>query len=400
MPDSIPYIVAILLALPALYITAISAYLFILTLGSLLYRRHTPSDAPTQRIALMIPAHNEQHGIEAVVAAALGLDYPTDQRDVFVIADNCDDDTVAIAEKAGAIVFERHDLDNRGKGQALDWCLKTHRDTLSKYDAIAFVDADMEITSNFLSEISASFADPSVEIVQTMNMVSNPDANWRSALGFMSFAVINHVRPSGRCWLGGTAELKGSGMAFRSELLLEYGWPAHTIAEDIEFAKQLLLDGHKVSYNPNARVTSDIPTHAVQVHIQQSRWEGGKTYLAKKYFPLFLKRLLRRPSLVYVDALLDTLVPPLTLLVAMTLFCGLFSFLTFPGFTILFAVSIGFIGLTIVAALAQLRAPIKVWLYIATVPVFMAWKLPLLFKVFTGKTETGWERTPRDEELK
>ncbi len=399
MPTEIATVAAALLALPATYITVVSAYFFVLTVGSMLYRPRTTADAPDQRIALMIPAHNEQHGIEAVVGVALGLDYPADKRDVFVIADNCDDDTVAIAEKAGAIVFERHDTENRGKGQALDWCLKTHRDTLAKYDVIGFVDADMAITPNFLSEISARFADSQVEIVQTMNMVSNPDSNWRSALGFMSFAVINHLRPAGRCWLGGTGELKGSGMAFRSALLLDYGWPAHTIAEDSEFAKQLLLDGHRVTYAPGARVTSDIPTHAVQVQTQQSRWEGGKMYLVKKYIPLFFKRLMRRPSMMYLDALLDTVVPPLTILVMLTLICGAVSLLTFPVLTILFAVDLALIALTIATALIQLRAPVKVWLYIATIPVFMAWKLPLLFKVFTGKTETGWARTPRDEEL-
>jgi 1,2-diacylglycerol 3-beta-glucosyltransferase len=399
MPAEIATVATFLLALPAIYITTVSAYLFVLTLGSMLYRPRTAPDAPDQRIALMIPAHNEQHGIEAVVSVALGLDYPADQRDVFVIADNCDDDTVAIAEKAEAIVFERHDTENRGKGQALDWCLNTHRDTLSKYDIIAFVDADMAITPNFLSEIAARFADTNVKIVQTMNMVSNPDANWRSALGFMSFAVVNHVRPAGRCWLGGTGELKGSGMAFRSALLLDYGWPAHTIAEDSEFGKQLLLDGHRVTYAPGARVTSDIPTHAVQVQTQQSRWEGGKMYLVKKYIPLFFKRLMRRPSMMYLDALLDTVVPPLTILVALTLVCGAVALVTVPTLAILFALDLTLIALTIAAALTQLRAPVKVWLYIATIPVFMAWKLPLLFKVFTGKTETGWARTPRDEEL-
>jgi len=102
---------------------------------------------------------------------------------------------------------------------------------------------------------------------------------------------------------------------------------------------------------------------------------------------------------MYLDALLDTVVPPLTILVMLTLICGAVSLLTFPALTILFAIDLALIALTIATALMQLRAPVKVWLYIATIPIFMAWKIPLLFKVFTGKTETGWARTPRDEEL-
>ncbi|MCC6145573.1 MAG: glycosyltransferase, partial [Candidatus Hydrogenedentes bacterium] len=285
----------VVLAIPAAYLSLVAGYLFLLTVGAWLYRPGVGGlvgQGPPYGI--LIPAHNESGQIGKILADVAALDYPADRRAAIVVADNCTDDTAVKARAAGATVLERHDLENRGKGQALDWLLREHGDLLRQYEALAIVDADMDIDPAFLRELAACFASsPAVEVVQALNAVSDPAANWRSAIGYMAFNVINHVRPAGRCFFGGTAELKGSGMAFRTPLLLKYGWPAHSLTEDVEFSKQLLLDGVLVTYQPRAKVESAIPATRAQADIQQQRWEGGKLYLVKKYLPIFAKRALR-----------------------------------------------------------------------------------------------------------
>jgi cellulose synthase/poly-beta-1,6-N-acetylglucosamine synthase-like glycosyltransferase len=387
------------LLLPSIYIIAVSGYFAVLTVGALLYRSPHGERTKSFSLAILVPAHDEGEQIETIVHSIQNLTGDPKSVETFVIADNCEDATAHIARAAGATVFERNDLNNRGKGQALDWCLKTHRDQLMVYDAIAFVDADMIITPNFAEEIATCFADPQVNIVQTLNIVSNPTANWRCAIGFMSFAVINHLRPSGRCWLGGTAELKGSGMAFRSHIILRYGWPAHTIAEDSEFGKQLLADGHRVHYTPHAQVKSPIPEHKVQIETQQSRWEGGKQSLFKKYFPIFFKKIFSSRPVPYIDATMDLLVPPLTALIALTGLCFAGTLLVSGIWAVVMFACLAVIGFAIFTSLLQLHAPLKVYGYIAAIPWFMIWKIPLLFRVAFGKSEDSWQRTPRDNEL-
>jgi cellulose synthase/poly-beta-1,6-N-acetylglucosamine synthase-like glycosyltransferase len=392
-------IIGLLLFFPSVYVLAVSCYFLILTLGALLYSSPRGNQSNSFSLAILVPAHNEEEQIESIIRSIQNLTGTSTSVETFVIADNCDDSTVHVARTAGATVFERKDLNNPGKGQALDWCLKNHQDQLKIFDAIAFVDADMTITPNFADELALCFADPKVNIVQTLNIVSNPTTNWRCAIGFMSFAVINHLRPSGRCWLGGTAELKGSGMAFRSHLILDYGWPAHTIAEDSEFAKQLLADGHRVHYTPHAQVRSPIPEHKIQIETQQSRWEGGKQSLFKKYFPIFLKKSFSDHPIQYIDATMDLLVPPLTVLIAVTGLCFVGSLLVSWLWGLAMLICLAVIGLAILTSLLQLRAPLKVYGFIAAIPVFMLWKIPLLFRVTFGKSDAGWERTPRDNEL-
>ncbi len=393
------FMLAFVLFWPTVYLVTVCGYLLVLALGALLFRPKTRKEAPPLRFALLIPAHNEQAHIERILADARALDYPPGKYDVFVIADNCGDATAQRAAAAGAIVLERTDPKHRGKGQALDWALRNQDARLAEYEAIAIVDADMDIAPDFLSELSATLSVEGVEVAQALNTVANPTASWRAALGYLSFTLINYLRPAGRCMLGGTAELKGSGMAFRSGLLLERGWPAHSLAEDVEFSKQLLLDGILVHFNPRARVTSDIAGDSRQAQVQQERWEGGRFLVFKKYFWTLVREALTSPSLARVDAVFDLLVPPITVLVLLLATSLGLSLLVGPVWTAILGACAVALACTVCVGLLLGRAPLLVWLYLACAPLFVLWKLPVLFRLWFRRVPGGWQRTPRDEEL-
>ena len=69
----------------------------------------------------IIPAHNEASVIKNLVESLVALDYPKDLYDVYVIADNCTDNTAEIAREAGALVYERFDEAHKTKGYALEY---------------------------------------------------------------------------------------------------------------------------------------------------------------------------------------------------------------------------------------------------------------------------------------
>ena len=392
-------IAALLLVLPTAYLLLVSTYLLVLTFGAWRYRPPAGTNASTLTIALLIPAHNEEDHLRDLIHSAQRLNYSREHYQVFVIADNCDDQTAAIARQEGADVFERHDPAQRGKGPALDWALRTQADTLEAFDIIALVDADMHIHADFLREIAASFSCPEIEVVQGLNTVARPGQNWRTALGFIGFSVINFLRPAGRCWLGGTGGLRGSGMAFRTPVLLRHGWPAHSLAEDIEFSKLLFLEGIQVHFNPRAVVTSEIPTQARQVQVQQQRWERGKLDLFKRYFGPTLRHCLRKPSFARLDAVLDLLVPPQSVLVLFYLLALGGSLLVHPIWTGLLLACVLADMLCIVSALLLARAPLRVWLYLGAVPLLLLWKIPIYVRLLVKRNSSTWQRTPRNREL-
>ena len=71
----------------------------------------------------VIPAHNEEDVIKNLVDSLMQQKYPKELLDVYVIADNCTDNTARIARDAGAIVLERFDEEKKTKGYALQWFL-------------------------------------------------------------------------------------------------------------------------------------------------------------------------------------------------------------------------------------------------------------------------------------
>lgn len=91
-------------------------------------------------------------------------------------------------------------------------------------NGIVIIDADVAIDRLCLREISASLSRPGVQVVQTYNGVSNPNAGWRPALCDAAFNVFNHLRMADAAHLAGTVVLKGLGMGFRTPVLPQWVW--------------------------------------------------------------------------------------------------------------------------------------------------------------------------------
>ena len=69
------------------------------------------------RLDVLVPAHNEAMGLAFTLETILHQLVGDDR--LIVIADNCDDETAAIAKSMGATVLERYNLNQQGKGYAL-----------------------------------------------------------------------------------------------------------------------------------------------------------------------------------------------------------------------------------------------------------------------------------------
>lgn len=348
-------------------------------------------------IAVLIPAHNEEKQILAVISSILDTDYQGKYQ-TFVIADNCHDRTAAIARESGATVFERTDPVNPGKGQAINWALTTQSPLLAEFSIIAFVDADTEVDPNFLPAIADSLGRDDIDVVQGFHSVSNAEDNWRTSFTYLGFAGINHIRPSGQYVLGGSAGIKGNGMAFKTPTLLEMGWPARSIVEDLEISLMLLLSGKSVAYNGNAIVRSEMPQTAEQAETQRERWEGGRYQIIREYTPQLLAAYRNSGRWKYLDAWLDLALPPFTLMVLVVLLSTACGWLLSTDL----ALTSGMLGIAAIAfycasALIQTNAPAKVWKNLMAAPLFLLWKIPLSLKLL-GNKQKQWNRTTRNRE--
>jgi len=383
------------LALPVAYLALVSLYLLVVTLAAYTVRPAPRDREPRSRIGVVIPAHNEQDQIITTVKAVLAADYPPELLRIYVLADNCTDYTAASARQAGAHVYERRNPSLPGKGYALDWLFKRYRQVLRDNDIIVVIDADSIIEPEFLHAAAAALSWRRTAAVQTNNGVANPGANWRTALTYAGFSLINYVRPAGRFRLGGTAGLKGNGMALASHLLAKYGWPAHSLVEDVEFSIRLLIDGWRTGFEPGARIVSDMPETRRQADSQRRRWEFGRIALARQAIPQLARAFMKRPRWRYMDGMLDLAVPPLSLLVMFEAVLLGAAWAVHPFWAAAVAACAGVTVFHVLSGLLLSRAPRVVWISLLAVPLFLMWKVMLYLSAAIWPSETMWIRTPR-----
>lgn len=111
-----------------------------------------PGSTRTRRVAVLIPAHDEAVHIAGTVRAVLAQTRPADL--VLVVADNCTDDTEALARAAGATTFVTTGNTDRKAG-ALNQALDALEDVLTDADGVVVLDADTRMGPDFIERSEA-----------------------------------------------------------------------------------------------------------------------------------------------------------------------------------------------------------------------------------------------------
>jgi glycosyltransferase involved in cell wall biosynthesis len=286
-----------------------SGYLFTLTVLSA-RRASPPYSTARLRFDILIPAHNEEGGIEATIAGLRELDYPESLRRIVVVADHCTDETAARARAAGAHVLVHDDITKRGKGYALEFAFSQLLQE-GEADAIVVIEANSDVSANFLRAFSARF-ERGAPVVQARCGMRNRDASWRTRLMRIAFATDHDVRSLGRERLGGSCGLRGSGMGFRSEILRNIPHDAFSVFENVEVGIALAKLGHRIWYAEEAHVAGDLGTAEASWASRHQRWEDGRWNLVRRHGLDLIRQAIRKGDRVLVDVAFDMIVPPLS----------------------------------------------------------------------------------------
>jgi 1,2-diacylglycerol 3-beta-glucosyltransferase len=300
-------VLGVLPALVGLPASVCGGYVGTLTLAS---RRHRPSTASDRsvRFAIVVPAHNEAFGITQTITSLRAVDYPRHAFRVIVIADNCTDDTAAVARAAGATVLERTDDARRSKGFALsDMLPKVLADDW--VDAVMVVDADSIVSPNVLALAAGRIA-AGEQALQLRYGVRNADDSWRTQLLAIAFTCFHDVRSAGREELGLSCGLRGNGMVFTRHALTLAPHQASSLVEDLEHGLDLADVGIRVAYVHGASVLAEMPNNEDGAGSQRDRWEQGRAQFRPRALAT-LRKGLRTGDRVRVDLAADVLVPPL-----------------------------------------------------------------------------------------
>lgn len=251
----------------------------------------------------IIPAHNEESVIANLVESLKQQDYPKDLYDIYVIADNCTDNTAKIASDSGAIVLKRFDEAHKTKGFALNWFLKQKIEENADYDAFCVFDADNIVDKNFLKAMNKKLCQGE-EVVQGYRDIKNPTDSWIASGYAIFYWMMHKFYHLARYNLGLSPLLNGTGFMVKFDLVKPNGWQTITLTEDIEFSLINIAQGRKLGWATEAIVYDEQPVSFSQSWSQRSRWTVGHLQCMKHYTKKLANGVKENKTLMNFDGLL------------------------------------------------------------------------------------------------
>lgn len=309
-------------------------YLLFVTVGAVLSSRFPRPesrfrDPRPQRMAVLIPAHNEEKVVGHLIDSLKAQDYPEHFVTLFVVADNCSDATAEVARARGAEAFERHVQGPSSKGQALAWMWQQLAERHHRFDAVVVLDADNLADPGFLAALDAQLG-RGAAVVQGVRKSKNPDHTPASALDTLAESLNHQVLAAGRHFWGLSALLSGSGVAFRTEVFDRLVKTTHTHVEDCEWQLRLMREGTEIRWTPQAVIYDEKVSDFSDMASQRTRWLQGKFGLvASELLPTAWSALRRKGRSADALCFMVAILPRSVLLVGLAA-VGLLSLL-WPG---------------------------------------------------------------------
>ena len=376
-------------------------YFFVSAFGWIRRKEKLAKNFPIKnKFAILIAAHNEEKVIASAVRSIKSVDYPEDMYDIYVIADNCDDNTANIAKNEGAKVYERFDEEKRGKGYSLEWMFERLFETGIEYDAVCILDADNLVSPNFFLEMNKRLCQGH-KVVQGYLDSKNPNDSWVSANYSIAYWISNRLFQLPRYYLGLNCALGGTGFVMSMDVLKEIGWGATCLTEDLEFSLKLVQKNMKVSWSHEAIAYDEKPLKLSQSFRQRKRWMQGHCNCASRYLLPLLKKGLKEKDPVALDAALY-LIQPFTIVASgidllRNCIVGLFNFdissLCTVNTLMFICLVLIVTYINIVFVIVEGKFSKKVGFYFLLFPFYSLTWIPIIIAGFIDRNKKEWAHT-------
>jgi hyaluronan synthase len=266
-----------------IYGIVVTTYLVSRFALSLLYR--APPDAGLEpRVAIVMPAFNEEAAVATSLRSLLAVDYPGDKLELVAINDGSSDNTLGemqqVAVECGGRIRVINFPENRGKRAAMAAGIRA-----TDAEIIAFVDSDSSLVSDALRKLVQGFADDRVGAVCGHADVLNVRANWLTKMQAVRYFVAFKVCKAAEGVFGAVTCCSGCFSAYRREAIMPkldwwenqtfFGRPS-TFGDDRSLTN-CVLRNWRVLYHAEAVAETIVPEKLRQFIKQQTRWKRSWT---------------------------------------------------------------------------------------------------------------------------
>jgi cellulose synthase/poly-beta-1,6-N-acetylglucosamine synthase-like glycosyltransferase/spore germination protein YaaH/peptidoglycan/xylan/chitin deacetylase (PgdA/CDA1 family) len=271
------------------------------------------------KVAVLIPAYNEEKVIERTIRAALNSNYPNVR--VIVIDDGSRDRTLEVARQTFAeeealgrvlILTKR----NSGKAEALNLGIEYLRDA----EIFVGIDADTIIAPDAISHLVPHFVNPKVGAVAGNAKVGNRVNLW-TRWQALEYITSQNFERRALDVLGAVSVVPGAIGAWRVSAVREAGgFHIDTVAEDADLTMALLRRGYHVEYEDMALAFTEAPTNANGLMRQRFRWSFGILQSVFKHRAVFARKgvlgWVALPNIVIFQILLPLVSPLIDIMFA------------------------------------------------------------------------------------
>ena len=227
------------------------------------------------KYGIVIAARNEEAVIGNLLDSINKQDYPKELVTVFVVADNCDDNTAKVAREKGAICYERFNTEERTKGFALRFLFENIEKDYGtdSFEGYFVFDADNLLKKDYISRMNDSF-DEGCKIITSYRNTKNFNESWIAstyALHWLRSIRSNHMA---RAFFHLATNIQGTVFLFSNEIVKD-GWNYTSLTEDRALTADSVVNGYEITYNDEAVFYDEQPNDLKIAIRQRIRWAKG-----------------------------------------------------------------------------------------------------------------------------
>jgi peptidoglycan/xylan/chitin deacetylase (PgdA/CDA1 family)/GT2 family glycosyltransferase len=218
-------------------------------------------------VSVVVPAHNEQAGIDATLISLLATKYPME---IIVVDDGSTDGTAAAVERYRSLGVRLIRQPNAGKPAALNTGI-AH----AGHRLLVLLDGDTVFQPDAIHHLVQPFGDPGIGAVSGNAKVANRTGllgRWQHIEYVVGFNLDRRFYDLAGCM----STVPGAIGAFRREALIDVGGVSDdTLAEDTDLTMAVVRAGWRVVYEEKAVAWTEAPANLGQLWKQRYRWSYG-----------------------------------------------------------------------------------------------------------------------------
>lgn len=357
-------------------------------------RRQVKKYEIKNKFAVLIAARDEANVIGNLLESLNKQNYPKEFYDVYVIPNNCTDNTKEISLSKNAKIIEcNHHV--KSKGEALQYAFDELKE--NDYKAYLIFDADNIVHPDFIKEMN-SCLNNGYGVAQGFRDSKNPEDSWISCSYSLHYMIQNTFVNLSRMNIRQSSFINGTGFMISKDVIEKYGYEAHTMTEDIEFTVKSSVNNCKIAFVEDAITYDEQAVNMRASFKQRKRWSIGTIQCLGLYLKPILKTLITKRRFVCLDSLVFLVAPFLQLASAAIFIAHIIACIVSDSYTWMIN-QVGSLALMYIMSVALSVMVIKVnnkkiktYLKgIFTLPIFMLTWIPINIVALLNQN-SKWEK--------